>query len=237
MDSLLKKENMDLNLTPYKVLATSISDGMLQCVPDSRNVADVIEKYGTLQSIQCFLKEHHAQENAAYTIKPQILDRFLRSCAGYCVITYILGIGDRHLDNLLLTSNGELFHIDFGYILGRDPKPFPPPMKVSPEMVEGMGGINSIHFTQFKSYCCTAYNILRKSSSLILNLMALMIDANVDNINQGEKSILKVQEKFKLDLNDGQANEILQQLITDSVRALFPQVSEVLHRWNKYWKA
>ena len=32
-------------------------------------------------------------------------------------------------------SSGNLFHIDFGYILGRDPKPLPPPMKLSKEMV------------------------------------------------------------------------------------------------------
>lgn len=31
--------------------------------------------------------------------------------------------------------SGNLFHIDFGYILGRDPKPLPPPMKLSKEMV------------------------------------------------------------------------------------------------------
>jgi hypothetical protein len=46
----------------------------------------------------------------------------------------------RHLDNLLLTDDGRLFHVDFAFILGRDPKPFPPPMKLCKEMVEAMGG-------------------------------------------------------------------------------------------------
>jgi phosphatidylinositol 3-kinase len=82
--------------------------------------------------------------------------------AGYCVITYLLGVGDRHLDNLLLTTSGKLFHIDFGYILGRDPKPLPPPMKLSKEMVEAMGGTNSEHYQEFRKQCYTAFLHLRR---------------------------------------------------------------------------
>ncbi len=104
-------------------------------------------------------------------------------------------------------------------------------------MVEGMGGQNSAHYNQFKFYCCEAYNILRKSAHLILNLFSLMIDAHIRDINQGEKSVLKVQEKFKLDLTDEEAMQVFQTLIADSVRALFPQITETMHRWKKYWQS
>ena len=88
--------------------------------------------------------------------------------AGYMVITYILGIGDRHYDNILVTKCGKILHIDFGYILGRDPKPFQPIIKWTKDMADGMGGKygpdgkENKEYEDFKRYCYNAFLHLRR---------------------------------------------------------------------------
>ncbi|XP_075218357.1 phosphatidylinositol 3-kinase 59F [Lycorma delicatula] len=233
IDKLLRSENLDLKLTPYRVLATSTKHGFVQFV-ESLPVAEVLATEG---SIQNFFRKHHPNETGPYGISPEIMDTYVRSCAGYCVITYLLGVGDRHLDNLLLTSSGKLFHIDFGYILGRDPKPLPPPMKLSKEMVEAMGGVNSEHYHEFRKQCYTAFLHLRRHANLMLNLFSLMVDASVPDIAlEPDKAVKKVQDKLRLDLGDEEAVHYLQNLLDMSVTAVMAALVEQLHKFAQYWR-
>lgn len=87
MDKLLRRENLDLKLTPYKVLATSSKHGLLQYI-DSYTVADVLAREG---SIHNFFRKHNPCESGPYGIIPETMDTYIKSCAGYCVITYLLG--------------------------------------------------------------------------------------------------------------------------------------------------
>jgi len=232
MDQLLRKENLDLKLIPYDVLATGPLQGMVQYIP-SKTIAAIISENGTLLN---YLRANNPDEGSVgtYGVEPSVIDTFVRSCAGYCVVTYLLGVGDRHLDNLLLTPDGHFFHVDFGYILGRDPKPFPPPVKVCKEMVDGMGGAQSTHYARFKNYCFTAFTILRKSANLILNLVALMVDANIPDIKHRDVHE-QIQEKFRLDLTEEEAIKHFEALLNET--SYFTVVLDRIHDLAQYWRS
>lgn len=235
MDNLLRRENLDLKLTPYKALASSSRHGFCQFVP-SITVAAALREHGG--SILNYFQKQAPDASAAHGIQAEVMDNYVKSCAGYCVITYILGVGDRHNDNLMLTSSGRLFHIDFGFILGRDPKPLPPPMKLSKEMVDGMGGYTSEHFQTFKKHCYAAFLHLRRNANLILNLFSLMLDANIPDIAlEPDKTVKKVYDKFRLDLTDEEAVQFLHFVIDSSIKAFFPVMMEKFHSLAAMFKA
>jgi phosphatidylinositol 3-kinase len=231
MDQLLQKENLDLKLSPYKILATGATAGAVQFVPSSP-LATIASKYrsGGKPPILNYLKLHNPDASADLGVRKEAMETYIKSMAGYCVITYLLGVGDRHLDNLLLSPSGHFFHADFGFILGRDPKPFAPPLKLDTMMIDGFGGANHANYQAFKGYCFTAYSALRKQSGLVLNLFGLMVDANIPDIRaEPGRVVEKVRERFCLDMPEEEAMRNLEGVMETAVGSLVPVVIDRLH--------
>lgn len=172
---------------------------------------------------------------------------FLTSCVGFSLLTYLLGIGDRHLDNLLLTPQGRLLHIDFSFVFGADPKPFPPPIKITREMVRGFEGgsvsgggggnlgDNSSNFekwSEFKGLCFTALTLLRRKSPLILSLIECEYPAT--HTQQYQQF---VRERLGVMVSQAEAVQRLDKLMEESRVAMFPVVMETIHKWVQYWKS
>lgn len=132
MDGLLKRAALNLCLTPYSIIAMSQTSGLVEFVDGSLPISQVLANYNG--SILQYFQAVAPQPGAKYDVRPDVISTYVRSCAGYCVITFLLAVGDRHLDNILLDSSGHFFHIDFGFIFGRDPKPLPPAFRLTREV-------------------------------------------------------------------------------------------------------
>lgn len=235
MDELLRAASLDLRLSPYRVLPTTPRDGYMQYVR-ALQVKEVLDLHG---SILAYLQKQagNADPSAPLGVVPVVLDNYVRSCAGYSAITYILGIGDRHMQNLLLRPDGRLLHIDFGFILGRDPKPFMTPIRLTREMVDAMGGTQSEYFKEFKKLFHTCFLQLRKHANLFLNLFALMRDSNVPNIaEEPDRALQKLQERFHLTDTEEELVSRLHKLIDDSLGAFGATIAEKLHNFAQMYR-
>lgn len=107
MDGLLKQNGVDMRMRFYKALAINNGDppsGIMEFVKDSSPINVVIDKKGIKAN------------------DPDYMDNLMYSYIGSSILTYILGVGDRHLDNILVTNSGQYLHIDFGYSFGKQPK-------------------------------------------------------------------------------------------------------------------
>lgn len=183
--------------------------------------------------IQAYLKLHNYDERSPFGIHKRAMEKYICSCAGFCVISYLLDIGDRHLDNILLRTSGELFHVDFSFVFGRDPKPFKSKIRFTQEMAAAMGGINSPLYDQFLNICAKAYNALRRSAGMLLGMLRLMTESFVTDFTLKQRPVEVMNntiELFQMQLNDEEAGKHIKQVINESLQAVMPVVLERMHR-------
>ena len=243
VDRLLKADGLDLRLTPYRVLATSPTAGIVQFVPGAVTCSGVLAEHRTLlRFFATVAPDPRGSASSSGSSFPgcseRVYDTFLRSCAGYSVITYLLGVGDRHLDNLMLCPDGRLFHIDFGYLFGRDPKQWPgapaPAMKLSKELTDAMGGTaaDCPGWLRFRTIACEAFGICRKHAPQLCALLRPMGGAGMRDVSP--EAALRVEAKLELDLSAEEAAARFAQLLADSASAALEGLKENVHRVAQY---
>lgn len=183
--------------------------------------------------IQDFLRSLAYDSDGPYKIQRTVMDTYIKSCAGYSVCTYILGVGDRHLDNLLLHQSGHFFHCDYSFILGSDPKKYLP-MRVTQDMINGMGGWSSDNYCQFLSLACAAFLTIRRPENVrhLLSLIRLLQGCNLPDLEETqsiEAAIQGVRDRLQLDLSDEDAIEFMEKLIKDSVASKMWIAVDAIH--------
>lgn len=130
-------------------------------------------------SIQNYVMEHN-QFASISTLR----QRFSQSCAVTAVVALLVGAGDRHLDNLLLTRHGCLLGVDFSYIFGEEPnvgkRLLGNQIRITRSMIEMMGGMQGFHYHEFRRTCTELYSRCRKWHVLFYYVMrALVLDGYI----------------------------------------------------------
>lgn len=187
--------------------------------------------------IQDYLRSVAFDPGAPYLIRRDVMDTYVKSCAGYSVITYILGVGDRHLDNLLLHQSGSFFHCDFSFILGSDPKKFLP-MRITEDMVYGMGGKESDNYARFLSLISAAFVALRRPENvrILLSMVRLMKASCLPDISENqtvEQAILGVRARLRLDLCESRAIMYMEDLVEASLSNKMWIAVDAMHHLGK----
>lgn len=198
-----------------------------------------LQKFGNVKMnpILDYLRSVAYDAAAPYMIRKEVMDNYVKSCAGYSVISYILGVGDRHLDNLLLHQSGRFFHCDYSFILGADPKMYLP-VRVTSDMIDGMGGVESDNYARFMSLVGATFLALRRpgNARLLMSMVRLMEFSCVPDISENqttEQAVIGLRDRLRLDLNEQEAIAFMEHLIENAVSSKVWMAVDAIHSLGK----
>ncbi|XP_076139133.1 phosphatidylinositol 4,5-bisphosphate 3-kinase catalytic subunit beta isoform isoform X2 [Alosa pseudoharengus] len=228
MDMLWKEANLDLRILPYGCLATGDRSGLIEVVMSADTIANIQKTSSNMTATAAFNKDallNWLKEKNSGEALERAIEEFTLSCAGYCVATYVLGIGDRHSDNIMVRSTGQLFHIDFGHILGNFKSKFGIKRERVPfilthdfiHVIQQGKTTNTEKFGSFRQYCEEAYLVLRRNGNFIITLFALMLTAGLPELTS-VKDIQYLKDSLALGKTEEDALKQFRQKFDEALR-------------------
>ncbi|XP_067902369.1 phosphatidylinositol 4-phosphate 3-kinase C2 domain-containing subunit alpha [Heterodontus francisci] len=236
MDKIWLQEGLDLRMVIFKCISTGKDRGMVELVPASETLRKIQIEYGVTGSFKDKpLAEWLRKYNATEEEYEKASENFIYSCAGCCVATYVLGICDRHNDNIMLRSTGHMFHIDFGKFLGhaqmfgsfrRDRAPF----VLTSDMAYVINGGEkpTSRFQLFVDLCCQSYNLIRKHANHFLNLLSLMLSSGLPELTNVQ-DLKYVQDALQPQTTDAEATIFFTRLIESSLGSMATKFNFLIH--------
>lgn len=162
----LAQGGIEAPMLTYRIMPLSLTNGIVEMVSNAKTLAKISDEDPGDVSIIRYLQQH----NQSRTVQ-DIQQTFARSAAAYTVATYLLAVGDRHLDNIMLASDGRLFHIDYGYVLGQEPRPSAVWMKLNKCMTEALWDPSHRSLDGFKAMCADVFRCLRRYDAPVMNML------------------------------------------------------------------
>jgi len=107
-----------------------------------------------------------------------------------------------------------------------------PPIRICPEMIDCMGGFNSLNYQRFLDKCVTAFKFLRNHSKYIMNLCYLMIHSEIEDLpdKDSENILNQMYQKFLPDIKESaEVGVQFKKLIEESITAFFAKMFDKLH--------
>ncbi|XP_075707708.1 serine-protein kinase ATM [Rhinoderma darwinii] len=102
---------------------------------------------------------------------------YTRSVATSSIVGYIVGLGDRHVQNILIDEEtAELVHIDLGVAFEQGkilPTPETVPFRLTRDIVDGMGitGVEGV----FRRCCEKTMEVMRRSQDALLTIVEVLL--------------------------------------------------------------
>lgn len=120
LKDIFQQENVPVWIYPYNILSTSKATGLIELIPDSNSLDGLKKMPGWPGSLSLFFEQFFGRPGSSVDIATA-RQNYVKSMAGYSIVSYLLAIKDRHNGNIMMNSSGHIIHIDFGFVFGLAP--------------------------------------------------------------------------------------------------------------------